>query len=392
MQLLSEESFSIIEPLLTDDYKRVRSRLSLLLNQADCEIFSAVDVLPNRGKWLSDSPVALSRYQAASPVEKEMIAAYIENAKARLLPAIAGHITGAPYLFRVPDENNIFWYRSDNGEVRVVLAQWGFKRTTDPGDVDVIEFLLAQPRPLSTADVTVEVAYDYGAPLADTPMQLVIFNNVTKFLTDQAGRYHVGKVKTGINFEVRDNEGGLLGAFTAETGRELYRIELVKTVDCTIAVVDRNSQPVAGYELNVNGHQFTTDDTGKVSVTGLSYKSADRVKVTSDKGDDAEYMLSPDSPNEFVYTANLPEEIKPEPEPRKVRVRILDEDGLPLDGVEVFVDQPGGVTLSAISDADGVALFPRDTFVDRKKSNVRFVLTAEYQKARAERRKGRKNR
>ena len=122
MQLLSEESFSIIEPLLTDDYKRVRSRLALLLNQADCEIFSAVDVLPNRGKWLSDSPVALSRYQAASPVEKEMIAAYIENAKARLLPAIAGHITGA--LARIKDHSMGWMFKNgtDVPEFNTIMA------------------------------------------------------------------------------------------------------------------------------------------------------------------------------------------------------------------------------------------------------------------------------
>lgn len=388
MQLLSEESFSVIEPLLSDDYKRIRSRLALLLGAADCEIFANIDMLPNRGKWLTDAPSHLRPYADASPVEKEHIAAYIEDAKARLEPKIAAHIPAAASLFRVPDEKSIFWYTDAQGNTKVVLAQWGFKRTVDPGDVDVIEFLIAQPRPLSTVSVTIEVVYTYGAPLAGKQFMLNIFNNTHTFVTDASGRYYVGEVKAGLKFEVLDAEGKFLAIFEAESGKDIYKVEINKMVSFKIKVIDRNNEPVADYMLTANGQQLTTNADGEIPEMHVIYRQGYTLEVKSEKGPDATFELSPDEPNEFIYHVDLPEVKKPEPprpEPRKVKVRILDIDGTPLDGVEVFIDQPGGTTISAVSDADGVATFPRDTFVDKKKSNVRFVLTAEYRKAREER-------
>ncbi len=391
MQLLSEESFSMIEPLLSDDYKRIRSRIALVLGPDDSELFATVDVLPNRGKWLSAKPV--KAYSEASPLERELIAAAIEDAKAATLPRLAQHIPGAENLYRVPAEECIYWYRDADGKVGVVLTQWGFRRANDPGKVDVIELLMAAPRPLSMVDVTLEAIYNYGAPVTGREFDLSIFNNTRVIVTDAEGRYSIGKVKNGVEFSATDRVSGIDYHFTVTSGREIYRIEIGKDVDWRVRVIDRNLQPLGpGYRVEINGERFGTNDDGIVEMGHQPYSPDMTLRVSSADGDPAEFKISPDGDNDFVYQVNLPLETPPpppEPEPRKVYIRILDVDGSPLDGVEVHVDQPGGVTVTAVSNADGVAEFPRDTFVDKKKSNVRFVLTAEYQRSRQEKKNNR---
>lgn len=393
MYILSEESFSRIEPLISDDYKRTRSRLALMLQPDDCEIFSIVDLLPNKGKWSADVSSPLHRYADASAIEREQIAAYLEDKRRAVVAQLSEKLPYAKDLFKVPDENSIFWYKDGQGNVRVVLSQWGFRRTNQPADVDVIEFLIVQPRPLSIQQVTFKATYSDGNPVAKVEFGLLIFNNPTSFVSDDNGEHFMGQVPVGQRFEVTDPEGQRYG-FDVTAGRELYDVTIDRFTTYSIQVVGQSGEPVNNYDLTVNGQVYRTDDEGRIYDQRVKLTGNDRLLVNGQYGTEQEFPLQADPKmNDFVYRVTIPkkvekkdeEEILPPPPPpakKDVRVRILDLDGTPLDNVEVFIDQPGGSTISAISDADGYATFPRDTFIDKKKSKIRFTLTKEYRQRR----------
>ncbi len=396
MIILSEESFSRIEPLISDDYKRTRSRLALLLQPDECEIFAGVDLLPNRGKWMTDAQVR--PYADASQVEREQIAAFLEEKRTSITSRLADKLPYAADLFKIPDENQIFWYKDATGSVRVVLSQWGFRRINQKGDTDVIEFLISQPRTMSIEEVTFRAIYSDRQPMASTPFGLNIFNNSTSFTTDANGEHFIGKVPVGQHFEVAPEEGATT-RFDVTAGRQIYELIVDRFTDYAVTVVGQHNTPVPNYPITIDGHPFTTDESGRVTVKGVKLTGNDSITVDAEHGQQTAYPLVGEaSENNFVYRVTLPEKepkeekkepdivppTPPTPEPAKpVRVRILDIDGSPLDNVTVYLDQPGGKTISAVTDSEGYATFPRDTFVHKKKSKLRFSLSREYQEKRA---------
>lgn len=391
MIILSEESFSHIEPLISDDYKRTRSRLALLLRPEECEMFAGVDLLPNRGKWMTDAQVR--PYADASQIEREQIAAFLEEKRQSITAALADRLPFAADLFKIPDENQIFWYKDPTGNVRVVLSQWGFRRINQKGDADVIEFLISQPRTMTIEEVTFRAIYSDRQPVADKQFGLNIFNNDTSFNTDANGEHFIGKVPVGQQFEVTPEDGNAT-KFEVTAGRQTYELTVDRFTGYTVTVVGQNNTPVPNYEITIDGRQYTTDADGRVAESGVKLTGNDSITVDAEHGQQVAYPLNSDQENNnFVYRVTLPEKKQeeekvvppglPEPEAKPVRIRILDLDGSPLDNVTVFLDQPGGKTISAVTDGEGYATFPRDTFVDKKKSKIRFSLSREYQEKRA---------
>lgn len=396
MNILSQESFSRIEPLIADDYKKTYSRLKLMLGADDVDIFARVDVLPNQGKWWTDVMAQVKPFSAASALEKEQIAAYLEDGKRRISAQLAEKLPYVDTLFRIPDENQIFWYVDQAGRIRVVLSQWGFRRINQPGDVDVIEFLIAQPRTMTVVDSTIRIMWSDGNPVADTNFGLTIFNNSTNFTTDANGEHFLGKVPAGQHFEVTAQDGKRW-PFDSQEGRETYDITIDRLTSWSITVLDQDGNTIAGFPLKINGDGMATDENGKIAAHNVRLTGGDTLTVTDSEGAEQRYALSPAAEdNNFTFRIEIEKEKPEEPviptppapapaAPKKpVRVRILDIDGSPLDNVEVFIDQPGGTTLSAMTDADGYAEFAPDTFVDKKKSKIRFRLTKEYQQRREE--------
>ncbi|MCM1520075.1 MAG: hypothetical protein NC098_04760 [Lachnoclostridium sp.] len=391
MRLLSEESFSRIEPLIADDYKRTRSRLALLLSPQDCEVFAQVDLLPNRGKWVADVPGQLMPYSEASAAEREQIAAYLEDKKRAIAAAIGDKVPYVNDLFRIPDENQIFWFKDSTGNVRVVLSQWGFRRINAPGDVDVIEFLISQPRTMSICEVVAKGVYSDGQPYACQPITLSIFGNTSEVKTATDGTYFIGKVPMNKEFSITAD--GQIYDFVTSADRESYDFIVNRYTGWSVRVVGQKGESVANYPVKINGRDCMTDADGIIAADNVMMTGDDRLQVEAEYGEPMEYTLSPvRENNDFEYRVTLPvkEEVKPPlppvpPEPpvkKPVRVHLLDLDGSPLDFVDVFIDQPNGTTVTATTDADGWATFPRDTFVDKKKSKLRFKLTKEYQERR----------
>lgn len=302
MKILSSASFSKISPLINNEnYSSVYTRLKLKLTPDEIGMFAIPDFpIANSGSWQADVNALLKTYRDASSVEKEEIATYIEEKKMSIMPKMKG-MPYANVLFRVPDEGQIFWYRDNVGEMKVILAQWGFAPVANGRDVDLIEVILNLPRPLTQMAVKLYAMYSDGEPARNCSFEMTIFNHNMAFKTNEEGFYSVGKMYVGKKFSVKDDKGDQFD-FVVTPGQSDYYATFDIETDCTIRVINQFDEPVSNYALNVDGNSYSTDDTGVVEVKGLVLTKDKKIRVMGTGGVSQEYALERDAEqNKFEY-------------------------------------------------------------------------------------------
>ncbi len=537
MQIISKESFQKIESLIPENHVNVHARLRQWLNEEESALFAYPDFpSANTGQWYCNINDALKSYADASPMEKEEVSICLENYKQTILSKLQS-MSYASELFKVPSEKQILWYRDQNGQLKIILAQWGFKLITSAQQVDVIDYIIHMPRFFTQTDVNIHISYSDGQPAVNKTFSRFMFNNEQDFTTDEQGMYGFGKMFPNQKFSVSDKHGTTRqfvvekdkndyyaqfdfytscqvkvvnqfdealphysisinqipyttdqgGCVTvdhvlmtpdtriqvscaerspeefvlsrdAEQNVFIYKIKIELHTSYTIKIVNQDRVAKPNYHLNVNGvnavtdsagiyseqdcvfeegkrlhviaengrafdfdlslapsannflievkddiytsytvkvtnqhgvaksdfpisidgQQYKTDQQGLVAVENVLWEEGKQIAVYADGGQEQRYGLQRDSSqNNYIYVV----------EDKQVRIRVLDYDGSPLDNVMVYVDTKKGVTLSAMSDAEGYALFPANAFENGKKAKVHFKIPKEYRKNREEKKK-----
>lgn len=341
MKTISKESFQKIEALIPGNYGNLHSRLRTILTEEEIETFAFPDFpSANMGQWNSMGNAELKTYQSANPTEKEEIAICLENMKLSILPKLSS-MSFAPNLFRIPSEEQIFWYRGKDGLVRIVLAQWGFKLCNSPENVNVIDYIINLPRVLTQIDVTVHVVYSDDKPAANETFTRFMFNNEKEFTTDEDGVYCFGQMYPNQIFSVSDKYGTKC-EFVVEKDKSDYYAQFDIHTSYQLQVINQNDEVIPAYNIRIDNVPYSTDNNGCVIINDVILTPTSKIIVSCDERSEEEFSLSRDAEqNHFVY------KIKTE-QHTSYTIKVINQDGeskpnylLNVNGANCTTDETG---------------------------------------------------
>lgn len=354
MRILSSASFTRIVPLINENYGNLYSRLRMKLSSEEIELFAFPDFpVANMGNWQTDVTAPLQTYKDASALDKERIAIYIEEMKRSILLKIGTNTPYANQIFKVPSEDQIFWYRNDKDQIRVILSQWGFQEVMGGSHVDVIDMILAMPRPLTQVDVVLHVSFSDRQPAAERDFLLTVFNHTQTITTDAMGSYGLGKMYADRVFSIADDMGSSF-TFTVEPDKnDYYACFNIKT-GYTITVVNQHNEKVPGYSLKVDGANRVTDAGGQVRGDGVLLTRGKVLKVSGPNAPMQEFPLSRDAEaNQFVFKMTVAENTS-------YTIQVIDQNdvvqkrySLNIDGNKAFTNEEGKVVAHNVAWTEG---------------------------------------
>lgn len=388
MKEISSQSFMKIHDVIHgQNYVNIKARLNQLLPLQYANMFAAVVMTGNMGSWYGEDNVKYYRYSDATSIEKEEIAAILEEGKSYVCSELHTVMPYVNQLFTIPSKEEIFWYKDDSGNINVMLTQWGFEPRYTGQKVDIIDMLISEPRTLSQQEVTIHVDYSDGAPASGSEFMLYLFNNMKAIKTDEKGDFYLGRLFPGKEFSVSTLDGEEKQAFTVAQGAE-YKCVFSLRTKYVIKVENEEGTPVANEKLIVEGLEAVTDKDGKYEEEVRLYEGS--VIEVKCRNQELEFNLSR-NPEENVFIIKIKEE-KPveqiieepsvsepvEPKPQYIFIELLDYDKTPLPNMSFVISAQGQEPITGVTDANGISRLPRSLFDKTKKYEISYTMTSSY--------------
>ncbi|MDE6272586.1 MAG: hypothetical protein K2M31_06225 [Muribaculaceae bacterium] len=325
-ELTTESLLPIRNVIPGQNYGNIKARLDQLLPEDLAQSFSRIEVRYKDATWYSDSDRIYRPYSEAGELEKEEIAIRLEEIKKMASGALLEQMPYVEDLFVVPDADAIFWYKADDGEMNVVISQWGFEKRTIEQQTNVICDLISAPRPLTQIQVVLKCKFSNGEPAADFEFYLNIFNNKKLCRTSDKGEYSIGSLFPDKQFSVETPDGSQKIEFTVKKDAEYY------------VVFELPEEEELSEEVEVDDDNSNGEEDQKIEV--------------------------------------------PRPEPdRMVTIRLLGYKGEFLPDMPFKLRMADGKILEGITDKEGNTSIPLKDLPVGKKCNISFTMTAEYQKS-----------
>ncbi|MFK8295143.1 hypothetical protein ACI760_02990 [Capnocytophaga canimorsus] len=302
MRVLSSESFrNIVYLIQQQNYANIHARLILKLPAEESSLFAKINIKNNEADWYIDSQEDYKPYEWATPEEKELIAAYLEKKKAKISEKLSSEMPFVAELFSVPSDEQIFFKSEINDQVKVVLAQWGFQKANTLGNVDVIDFLIAQPRKLTQTEVTLHINYSDGSLATQETFDYTFFNTTKEIRTDEQGNFYVGSLLNGRKFSV--SNGNETFDFEVQRGINVYKATFELKTAYLITVVNQEETLQPDCEIRINGIPHSTNEKGEINKSDVLLTQQNQIlEVTSETGEVVQFELQRDAKkNVFQY-------------------------------------------------------------------------------------------
>lgn len=356
-----------------ENYANIKARLDQLMPEMS-HLFASFKVDEDEGIWYGEDKIEYRRFKDASEVEKEEIAARLEICKESLCANPPEKMEDfASKLFAIPSTSQIFWYRDAEGNVAVILTQWGFEVRADEPQEDIIQVLIEKERPLTQVPVTLKFIFSNLEPASDYEFKLHLFNNEKVCKTDDKGEYYVGNLYAGKKIAVSTVDGIQSNEFFIERGKEF--ITTIKVVvEYTITVKNQFGELKSDFQLKVNSDTVRTGDNGVYS--GKAVLEPETVVVVElPKQEPKKFKLSvnPENNNFVIEVVDEKSAL-----PASFKVKLLDYDGKPLPAMPFKIMDGIKVMAQGITDNTGYATVSAKDFQDKRKYQVIFEDTKEY--------------
>lgn len=394
MRILSKESFSVVQPLMSENYANLFSRLSLKLPPELAACFARYTMLPahNAGQWSIDRDDE-DEFRPISQATPPQRMAAADRLKA-LSEAItrSGIVSEPKKLLSVPDDSNIFFHQLHDGTVEIVFTQWGYRKIGTASTVDNISLLINGNDKRERADVNLRILWSDELPVVSTPVKVNIYGSSFERTTDEEGVVHLGSVAAGETVTV-EVEGHPATKLHVDAASHDYIITLPYRVDATVLCLDSNDKPVQT-TININGKPHTTDEEGVCILHDILLEKDTQLNVDFNGRNATKFKLNRDSAlNNFKYQIPSPPPIEEEedivpppitPDPPidididnklDVSIRVVDKKGRPMSYASVKIMLRKGVQ-TAVSDADGVIRLPRTAFTQGEKVKLQILPEA----------------
>ena len=382
MKELSSRSLLEVHDIIHgQNYVNIKARLNQYLPEDYTNTFSNVNFFGSTGIWSVDDDMSPIRLKDASAEERSEAAIWLEECRNYLGENLADKMPYWKSLFSIPSEDQIFLYRNNNGEIRVVLTEWGFEPRMAGNKVDVIGILIDAPRVIKQEEVTIHIDYSDGTVASQVQFVLNSFNNKKTVSTDDKGDFFLGKIFANKSFSVESADGLNRYDYIVEAGTNIYTAVFDYYVDYAIFVENQKGEPKANYTLVVNGMEVQTDNSGQfVGSLKLLPEAQLGIKVAEQ---DYSFKLCHDSEqNHFVVRIDDPVVLPPPPPPivEYVTVTLLDYDGSPLSDQPFQIMQKKVVVAEGVTDSEGNARIQKDMFSSGNKYKIRFNMSDSYRK------------
>ncbi len=388
MRIISQESFDNIQPLITENYANIHSRMALTLSPLTAATFAKYTQFTSRneGQWSIDCEgeddfVALTQADSAT---RDLVALRLQAVNAELKEK---GFRATEKLLTVPTDACIFYRRNGAvGAVDVVLGQWGFKKTRSKEGASRIEILLSRAAAISSANVDLLLRWSDGEPIASQEVYVDIFGNSMPMTSDEQGRIHLGAVATGNSPVVELADGSKRRAVVTiapDSSDTTYDVVFPRLTSAHVTCVDTDGNPVPSVPLLINGATMVGSESGEYDLQGITLTPKLELSVAYDEHSEQRYALQSDETlNRFTYTlpaagkeqppvATPPTDVAA-PDGLTVSIRVLDKLGGVMPYVSVEVKLESGVR-TATTDSAGLIRLPRALFTPGEKAKLRVL-------------------
>lgn len=288
----------------------------------------------NRCKW--------SRMIDASELKQSIIREFKNQAKADVATKIGSKTAEA--LFTTPDDSYIY-YNDDNGEVKILIAGWGFKkpvRIISRPDTTTI----SQKNPIN-----ISFSYD-GDRLKNYEFGLRLPKQIKPLSTDDSGLCSFDDLKVGENYVVTDINSGQDFQLNIVEGQSSYDFDVTRYSNLDVSAVS-DDQPIIGEKVEILYHgkkyDITTDGNGHATIRLPLYDGEPVTASMRDKNETAQ-MSETGGKVEFVFKTEKP--VEPDKKFVDIQVSVMkDSEMLPSQPVTISY---GGTSFEGITDSNGI--------------------------------------
>ena len=378
-ELIAQSLAPIRDVIQGQDYCLLKARLDQLLPKDAAQSFAKIDIKANEGIWYTENNLKFVPYSEAGDLEKEEIAIKLEEIKERAYGCLCETMPYWEKLFVIPTPDCIYWCKSEDGVMSVVITQWGFENRTIEKQADVISDIITAPRPLTQIPVVLKCNFSNGETASEYEFYLHIFNNKKLCKTDENGAYSVGSLFADKSFVVEKVDRSQRIDFTVKNDIEYVAVFNIAT-DYSITVLNQNDTPVPNCSLKVNGEAITTDTNGQYVVTGVILYPDSKVEVEYKGKMIGTFALSKVS-EDNNFTVKIEQKIV---KPQTINIRLRGYKGEPLPNMPFKVKTDKGEVIDGMTDEHGNATIPAQILTVGKKCNLSFTVTAAYQQKRKE--------
>lgn len=379
-ELISQSLAPIRDVIQGQNYVIIKARIDQLLPKDVAQSFAKVDIKSNEGIWYAENNLKYCLYSEAGELEKEEIAIRLEEIREMAYCKLK---EGMPYwekLFVVPDMDCIYWFKDSDGNMSVVITQWGFETRTIAKQADVISDIITAPRPLTQIPVVLNCKYSNGGTAPGYEFYLHVFNNKKLCKTDENGICSIGSLFADKSFSVEKVDGSQRIDFVVKKNIEYVAVFNI-TTNYSITVLNQHNMPVPNCSLKVNGEAVSTDCNGQYAVTDFVLYPDSKVEVEYEGKIIESFALSNASDGNN-FTVKIEQEIV---KPQSITVKLRGYKGEPLPNMQFTVRTDKGEVIDSINDNEGNALIPSEALTIGKKCNLSFTVTAAYQKQQSSR-------
>lgn len=380
MQELSRQLLMNIHDIIHgQSYVNIKAKLDLLLPAEYAELFSKIKIMGQYGIWYGKDGITYYQYAEATQQEKEEISALIEECKNYVSENLREVMPFVDNLFIIPSKDQILWYRN-NGNVGVLLTQWGFQSKSLGNNIDVIGLLLQEPRTVKQQEVTLHINYSDDAPAELTPFILNIFNNTKQLETDENGDCRLGRIFANKIFSIDSVDGINHYDYTVETGKSVYYAVFDYVTNFSVVIENHLGEPIGNYGFMLNGDHVHTDDNGIYHGNSILTK-ASFVSAEVDGRNHLFELRRDEDQNRFVI--RLSQKVVTEPhvdECKNITITLLDIDGTPLPDLPFTIKTKKGDSMEYRTNSEGKAVIERSCFSKKEKYNIYFNVSEEYRK------------
>jgi hypothetical protein len=333
-----KSSVKDVHQYIKQDYPELYKTLCSKLGE--CNPFAKFSIGAGNYVW-SDNRCKWSRMIDASELKQSIIHESLNQTKADVATKIGSKTAEA--LFTTPD-NSYIYYNDDNGEVKILIAGWGFKkpvRIVSGPDTTTVP----QKNPIS-----ISFSYD-GDRLKNYEFGLRLAKQVKRLITDGSGLYVFDNLRVGENYVVTDINSSKDFQLNITEGQSLYDFDVTKYTPLDISAIS-DEQPVNGetVEILYHGKRYdtTTDGSGHATIQLPLYEGESVTASMRDKKESA--RISESGGNiEFVFKTEKP--VEPEKKFVNIQVSVMkDSEMLPSQPVTISYC---GVTFEGITDSNG---------------------------------------
>ena len=278
----------------------------------------------------------------ASELKQSIIHESLNQTKADVATKIGSKTAEA--LFTTPD-NSYIYYNDDNGEVKILIAGWGFKkpvRIIGKQEKDDVP----QKNPIS-----ISFSYD-GERLKNYEFGLRLAKQIKHLSTDGSGLYVFDNLKVGENYVVTDINSNRDYQLNIIEGLSSYNFDVTRYSILNVSAVS-DDLPINGESVEVLYHgkryDTTTDGNGHATIQLPLY---DGESVTASMRDKSESTRISETGGsiEFVFKTEKP--VEPEKKFVEIHVSVMkDSEMLPSQPVIISY---GGSTFDGITDSNGI--------------------------------------